>query len=352
MTPMTVAVVAHSEKKLGEGLGELRRILAAAGFKKPIWREVTSSRKAPQAIRHAVKKGASLIYVWGGDGMVQRSIDALADTKGVDLAIIPAGTANLLATELAIPRDIAKAVKIGLLSGRRNLDVGNMNGERFAVMAGTGLDSLIMRSVGHQAKERLGRLAYFRSGVAAVQAPPVQMTVRVDGAVWFKGKASALLTGNIGTVTGGLVLFPDASPTDGMLEIGVVTAASAWQWVRVFSRVAAGHPERSPFVRMTRGKKVTIKLGRKMPYELDGGARPPTKKLKIRIAAGAIAVCVPPARSVARRIPKASRLAARPPRTTKARSRRPPASLPSEETAVTPPVDTSAIQPSTAFQPA
>ena len=50
------------------------------------------------------------------------------------------------------------------------------------------------------------------------------MTVRVDGAVWFKGKASVVLIGNVGTVTGGLTVFPDASASDGMLEVGVVTA--------------------------------------------------------------------------------------------------------------------------------
>src|SRR5204863_2008628 len=103
----TVAVVAHSGKTLGGGLSELRRVLGRAGYAKPIWYEVPKSRKAPKAVRRAVKKGARLIFVWGGDGMVQRCIDALAGTKKVELAIVPAGTANLFATNLGIQKQIA-----------------------------------------------------------------------------------------------------------------------------------------------------------------------------------------------------------------------------------------------------
>ena len=298
-TTKSVAVVAHSGKTLGDGLSELRRVLAGAGYEDPIWYEVPKSRKAPKAVRRAVKKGAKLIFVWGGDGMVQRCVGALAGLKKVEMAILPAGTANLLATNLGIPKDIAKAVRIGLGGTRRKLDVGIMNGERFAVMAGTGFDAIMMRGVDGAKKRRLGRLAYIRSGVKAMRAKSVRTTVRVDGAVWFKGKASSVLIGNVGTVTGGLVVFPDASPSDGMLEVGVVTANSTWQWVRVFSRVARGHLDRSPFIEMTRGKKIVIELGRKIAYELDGGARPSEKRLKVRVKAGAITMCVPVVRAAA-----------------------------------------------------
>jgi diacylglycerol kinase (ATP) len=224
-------------------------VLEAAGHKSPIWYEVPKSSNAPKALRRAVKKGATLIFVWGGDGMVQRCVDALAGCKNVELAIVPAGTANLLATNLGIPKDIAKAVDIGLRGTRRNLDVGTMNGERFAVMAGAGFDALMIRDVHGAEKTRIGRLAYLRSGVEAMQEKSVRMIVRVDGAVWFKGSASAVLTGNIGTVTGGLEVFPEASPSDGMLEVRVVTASSTWQWLRVLARVARGHLERSPFIK-------------------------------------------------------------------------------------------------------
>ncbi|HXU04477.1 MAG TPA: diacylglycerol kinase family protein [Polyangia bacterium] len=293
MARKTVAVVAHSGKKLGGGLSELRDVLRQAGYPKPIWREVSKSRKAPKAVRRAVKKGARLIFVWGGDGMVQRCIDALAGTKKVELAIVPAGTANLLAENLGVPKQIAAAVNVGLHGGRRTLDVGVINGERFAVMAGAGFDAIMMRNADGARKKRLGRLAYFRSGVRAMRAPAVPMTVRVDGANWFQGKASAVLFGNVGTVTGGLKLFPHASDQDGLLEVGVVTARSVGQWMRVLSRVARGRPEASPFVEMTRGKKIRVRLSRKVAYEADGGVRSPAKRLKARIESHAITLRTP-----------------------------------------------------------
>jgi diacylglycerol kinase (ATP) len=289
----SVAVVAHSGKTIGGGLKELRKELANAGHKRLLWYEVTKSRKAPKAVRRAVKEGAELLFVWGGDGMVQHCIDALTSSD-VALAIVPAGTGNLLATNLGIPKDIARAVAIGLRGKRLKLDVGVINGERFAVMAGTGFDAILMGDVDGKAKGRLGRLAYLQSGVKAMKARRVRTKIRLDGSVWFSGKASCVLIGNVGTVTGGLEVFKRASPTDGLLEIGVVTAHGTWQWLRVFSGVAGDHLKSVPFVETSRAKRIVIELGSKVAYELDGGARPPVKELKVRIKPLAIIVCVPP----------------------------------------------------------
>jgi diacylglycerol kinase (ATP) len=288
----SVAVVAHSGKTLGGGLEELRRALADRGHPQPIWYEVPKSRKARKAVRRAVREGATLVFVWGGDGMVQRCIDALAGSETA-VAILPAGTGNLLATSLGIPRDVAKGVEIGLHGTRRRLDVGVMNGERFAAMAGTGFDAIMIGDTDGDAKERLGRLAYLRSSVKAMRARRVWMRVRLNDRAWFKGKASCLLVGNIGTVTGGLPVFPDASPADGLLEVGVVTAHTAWQWLKVLSRVAEGRPDLSPLVDTKRAKRIVVELHRKRAYELDGGARSPVKRLEVHVEPGAITVCVP-----------------------------------------------------------
>ena len=144
---MKVAVIAHSGKTLGGGLPELRRALEAAGVDDPFWCEVPKSRKAPAQVRRALNDGAELIIAWGGDGMVQRCVDVLAGS-GASLAIIPAGTANLFATNLGIPKDIERAVSIALHGTRRTLDVGRFNGERFAVMAGAGFDAAMIRDAG------------------------------------------------------------------------------------------------------------------------------------------------------------------------------------------------------------
>ena len=132
----SVAVVANQNKRVG-GLPELRRILEREGVSNPMWHEVQKSREAPKRVRQALDSGADLVFVWGGDGMVQHCVGALANTKAA-LAVVPAGTANLFAANLRIPDDIAQAVALGLRGRRKKFDIGRMNGESFAVFAGAG----------------------------------------------------------------------------------------------------------------------------------------------------------------------------------------------------------------------
>jgi YegS/Rv2252/BmrU family lipid kinase len=290
---MKVAVIAHAGKTLGGGLAELRRVLEAAGVDDPFWCEVPKSRKAPAQVRRALDEGAELIIAWGGDGMVQRCIDVLAGT-GVTLAIIPAGTANLFATNLGIPKDIERAVTIGLHGARRTLDVGRFNGERFAVMAGAGFDAAMIRDAGEGGlKERLGRVAYVWTGSKNLRSKPFRADIKVDGVDWYNGKASCILVGNVGKLFGGVDAFEDARPDDGKLELGVVTAEGLLEWGRILARTAAGSASTSPFVQTTKASSVKVKLNRKVLYELDGGDRTKVKAFKVKAEPAAITVCVP-----------------------------------------------------------
>lgn len=288
-----VAVIAHTGKVLGGGLNELRAVLGEFGVRQPIWSEVDKSRKAPKRVRAALEAGAELVLVWGGDGMVQQCAGVVAGT-GVPMAILPAGTANLLATNLAIPADIGEAVKIALHGVRQAIDVGTMNGETFAVMAGAGFDGSIMADVDGATKERLGRVAYVRGSVKAMAAKRINAKIRVDGSAWFDGPASCVLVGNVGTVIGGLRVFETATPTDGLLDVGVVSAEGRFQWLRVLGRVVShGDTDRSPLVQSTKARKLDVRFASKVRYELDGGARTKTRDLKVRIRPGALIVCVP-----------------------------------------------------------
>jgi diacylglycerol kinase (ATP) len=288
-----VAVVAHSGKTLGGGLPELRRVLEAEGVGDPLWYEVPKSRKAPAQIRRALAEGVELVFAWGGDGTVQRCVDVLAGTT-VSLAIVPAGTANLFATNLGIPKDIGEAVAIGLRGERRSLDVGRLNSERFAVMAGAGFDATMIRDAGDGGlKERLGRVAYVWSGSENLRAKPFRAKIDVDGAGWYKGKASCILLGNMGKLFGGVEAFEDARPDDGKLDVGVVTADGLVEWGRMLARTAVGTAGKSPFAQTTKARSVKVKLNRKILYELDGGERTKVKAFKAKVEPAAITVCVP-----------------------------------------------------------
>ena len=69
----------------------------------------------------------------------------------------------------------------------------------------------------------------------------------------------------MGTLTSGLVAFPNAVPDDGQLEVAVITADTWTHWLRVLYRLISGHPERSPLARTTRGAPLTSPSTRRPP---------------------------------------------------------------------------------------
>ncbi|TYB50856.1 diacylglycerol kinase family lipid kinase [Nonomuraea sp. PA05] len=291
MSPI-VAVVAHRKKTLGAGLDALRVLISEQDVGELIWHEVSKSKKAGKKVRKALDEGAELVFVWGGDGMVQRCADALAGS-GVPMAILPAGTANLFAANLGIPADLDEAVRIGFHGRQEKLDLGVVNGEHFAVMAGAGFEAEMIADVDGQAKRRFGKLSYFRAAVRHVGGPRVPMKIKLDGATWFEGKASCLLLGNVSTIAAGVEAFDDARPDDGWIEVGITTAKGPVQWTRVLTRMATSRSDGSPLVRVSRARKITARFGRPLRYELDGGERGYTTKIKAEVVAGGLTVCLP-----------------------------------------------------------
>jgi YegS/Rv2252/BmrU family lipid kinase len=290
---MRPAVVAHAEKTLGEGLPQLRTLLAEEGFSDPLWFEVPKAKRAPEAVSSAIEAGADLILAWGGDGMVRRCINALGDS-GIPLGILPAGTANLFARYLGIEADLPGALRIALHGERRRFDVGRLEGERFAVMAGAGLDAAMIKD-SDKLKDRLGRAAYIFGGAANITNEAFGAKVKIDGTLWYEGPSSCILVGNIGELFGGIEVFADAEPDDGLLDVGLLTAEGPVQVARAAARAVAGDTHKSPFVRITKAKKLSVKLDRKVRYELDGGDRKKVKSFKVKVEPGAITVCVPAA---------------------------------------------------------
>ncbi|GAA0928878.1 diacylglycerol/lipid kinase family protein [Virgisporangium aurantiacum] len=291
---MKLAVVAHSGKSAGGGgPHQLRELLAGHGCRDPLWFEVDRGRKAGKKARRAIREGAELLVVWGGDGTVQRCLDAAAGT-GVEVAIIPAGTANLLATNLSIPSDPAEAVRVAMSGRGFQLDLGRIKGEHFAVMAGAGLDAEMIDDAGRTMKGRLEKAAYVLTALRHVRDPAVPLRVKVDGKRWFSGRAGCVLFGNVSRITGGVRAFPDAVPDDGWLEVGVTTAEGLGQWARTAGRLVTGHADRSPLVHMTRARRrVKVRFESPIRYELDGGDRKRVSRLTVTVVPGAVTVRVP-----------------------------------------------------------
>jgi diacylglycerol kinase (ATP) len=292
-----IGVIVHEGKELGQGLEEFRAILADLGHPDPPWYSVSKSRKAPKKIRKLVDKhGVDRVIVWGGDGTVRRCIHTVLDDgiKGVSVGIMPAGTANLLAVNLGIPTDLAEAARIAVTGDARPIDVGVINGQHFAVMAGTGFDAMMIADADDtDVKERFGRLGYVWAAVTNTGISPATAEVDIDGKEWYRGDASCVIIANVGTIIGGLTAFPDASPTDGRLDVGVISARTKLEWARVLTAAAVRRSKRSPLADVVTAATITIRLDRSLPWEVDGGERDRTDTYEIRCLPAAIRIAQP-----------------------------------------------------------
>jgi diacylglycerol kinase (ATP) len=288
-----LGVLVHGGKSLGKGPKELRRALADAGFADPPWYAVPKSKKSPKRVRCLLNDGIDRLLVWGGDGTVRRCIDTLvAEDAKVELAILPAGTANLLARALDVPIDLHGALDVALHGTPRSIDIGIVNGKAFAVMAGTGFDALMIRDA-DAAKERLGKLAYLRAGARNLGHAGAEVEISIDGREWFAGRAACVLVGNVGRILGGVEVFPDARCDDGVLDVGVLTARRRRDWLRVGARALFGRIDSSPLVHITRATTATIRLDRMLPWQLDGGDQAPAREFDVSILPGRQTICVP-----------------------------------------------------------
>jgi diacylglycerol kinase family enzyme len=176
---------------------------------------------------------------------------------------------------------------------RRQLDLGVVNGEHFAVMSGIGFDARMIHDADADLKDRIGRAAYVVSGRRHLRSERFTAKVRLDGDKWFKGRASCILCGNVGKIFGGITVFDDAVPDDSRLDFGIVTAKSTWEWTRALGRTALGHARHSPFVEVAQAQCAEVRLDQPVQLEIDGGSRPPTDRLRIEVRPRALTVCVP-----------------------------------------------------------
>ena len=116
----------------------------------------------------AVRAGVELVLSAGGDGTVRAVVAGLAGS-GIPLGIVRLGTGNLLARNLGLPLDTSAALNVACGRHTRQIDtvllhVDGGGPQRFAVMAGTGLDAAIMDDTDDRLKSSIGPAAYFLSG--------------------------------------------------------------------------------------------------------------------------------------------------------------------------------------------
>ncbi len=289
-----IAVVEHERKVPASTRRELREALAAAGREPVSWVAVRKARKTTAAVAEAVAAGADIVVVCGGDGTVRAAAEALVDT-GVAVAVVPTGTANAFARGIGLPSDPAAIVESIAVGTLRTLDTGRCNDLTFTVMAGAGLDAAMVDEADSTAgKRRLGVLSYFRAGLMhARRQEPFRATITVDDAPFFDGLTTCVLVGNLGVLSAGLVAFPNASPTDGLLDVGVVTAAGLREWAGLLVEAARGRHETSAHAQLTQGASIDVRMAAEHRFELDGGLKGTSSHLRFEVRPRSLVVCAP-----------------------------------------------------------
>jgi len=268
------------------------------GWAEPLWLETTVDDPGTGQARTAVEQGADVVLACGGDGTVRSVAQALAGT-GVAMGLVPMGTGNLLAKEVGVPSDTAAATRVALTGDDRTIDVGRIrvDGDEddrvFLVMAGTGLDAVVMENTGEALKARVGRLAYFISGFGAMFGPQTRLTVAIDDEPPMRRRSRTVVVGNIGTLVGGLVLMPAATFDDGRLDIVNVAPKGLAGWVAVLLRVMNRRRRGHRRIEHWQARSVVITTESPQAAQIDGDPIGEVSELRMRVDPGVLVVRIP-----------------------------------------------------------
>ncbi|HEX6485196.1 MAG TPA: diacylglycerol kinase family protein [Nocardioidaceae bacterium] len=269
-----------------------------SGWSAPTWHETTIEDPGRSMAEASAIDGAELVLVCGGDGTVRTVCAELAGT-GIPVGVVPAGTGNLLARNLGIPLYIQAAVDVALNGQDRAIDLvsvagdGIPEGEHYMVMGGMGFDAAIMEGADDATKARIGWLAYFVSAIRQLRSPSFRVEISVDDAPFTKHRALTVVVGNVGYLTAGIPLLPDATIDDGVLDVVIVSPKRFVSWLPLLWRVMSKRKRVDEELNRMTGKKVVVRTAHDTARQLDGDPIGPGKEIRAECIHGRLLVRVP-----------------------------------------------------------
>jgi diacylglycerol kinase (ATP) len=250
--------------------------------------------EATELAARAARNGTSDVIVAGGDGTINEAIQGLAGTKA-RLAIIPRGTANVLARELNLPLDNTKATIVAAQGQARRIHLGLAIDERtgtrrlFVLMAGIGLDASVVQRVDPSLKKRIGKGAFWISGLSHLANwDPRPFALEIDNQ---KYTATFAAIGNAARYGGDLAITPGARIDEPEFEICIIETLSRVRYLHLLSHaLRAGMPRDNPEVKFV--KSASVKASGEAAVQVDGeliGELP----MRFEIARESLEVIVP-----------------------------------------------------------
>lgn len=253
---------------------------------------VTKRDQGAGAIAKTLIGKTDLIAVYGGDGCVTEVAGALQGTA-IPMAIIPGGTANVMAKELGIPIETKAALKL-LTSDQLEIkvvDMGVVNNHPFLLRVNLGIMADMVLQADRELKDKIGQLAY---GVTAIKtvadAQPVTYKMEIDGKTVVETGVSLTVTnsGNIGI--GDFALQPGISITDGWLDVVLLKDTSFTSLLKVAGSTLLQNE--TDAIKHWQCKEITIHTESEQQYICDD-CEQVSQLLHINVVPASIHIAVP-----------------------------------------------------------
>jgi YegS/Rv2252/BmrU family lipid kinase len=185
------------------------------------------SGDATRLAQEAIEAGVEVVCAYGGDGTVMEVAHAVQGGE-VPMAILPGGTANLMAVELGIPKDLTQASQIVASdkSSVINIDMGKAGERYFMLRLGMGVAGEKVRLADRELKDRYGIMAYTIAALKAMKDTQiVDYQITIDGENHEVQGLTCLVdnAGNLGIA--GIAAAKNISVSDGLLDVILVRDA-------------------------------------------------------------------------------------------------------------------------------
>jgi diacylglycerol kinase (ATP) len=225
-----------------------------------------------------IEAGVDRLVVAGGDGTLNEVLNGLRDPTRLPVALLPTGTANLIARDLKLPRRPDRVAEI-VVGGRvRPLDMGLMGKHRFLAIVSCGFDAMVVQAIQRTRSGSLGYRGYLAPILRTVldYEPPV-LRVSIDGK--RPRQVALALVSNVRNYAGLFSAADRARPDSGVLDVCLFPQASVPRLVRYLAAGFVGRLSTLPDVIYRTARRVEIEAGdgngasAEVPIQVDGDAR-------------------------------------------------------------------------------
>jgi YegS/Rv2252/BmrU family lipid kinase len=217
--------------------------------------------------RAASSTRCDLVVAAGGDGTINEVINGLAGSA-LPLALLPLGTANVLAAEIGLGASamaIAKAIAFAPL---RPVFLGDANGRRFALMIGVGFDARVVEGLNLRLKRAVGKFAYVLSALGEfLRYRPRRYQVEIDGTAY---PASSVVIAKGRYYGGRFIVAPEARLDQPSLYVALFERSGRWNLVRYAAAFLGNRLDRLPDVRILPATAVMVSGEAGEPIQADG----------------------------------------------------------------------------------